>query len=73
MMVIYYGESRDPDTRRMYFQGQWTNLSFHKNQLADPQDVMAAIFIVIVMIRILENPPERILNTIWQTSVFQKN
>ena len=36
------------------------------------QDVMVAIFIVIIIIRILENPSERILNTIEQTWVFQK-
>ena len=29
---------------------------FHKNPLIDPQDIIEAIFIAIIIIRILENP-----------------
>ena len=36
------------------------------------QDVIADIFIVIIIIRILEKPPERILITIGQTWVFSE-
>ena len=47
MMVIYHGKIGDPGTQnhpKMYVQGQSTNLSFSKNLLVEPQDVMETSF-----------------------------
>ena len=70
MLAICHGEVRDPDTQnhlRVYFKRQWANFSFYKNRRFDPRDAGIAIFIPIIITRILENLSERILNTIKRT------
>ena len=60
MIAIYYGDIRDPDTQNypmMYFKANGAIWVFHKNRLIDPQNVWLAIFMAIIIIRILENPP----------------
>ena len=74
----YYGQIRDPDTRNhpsMYFKVSGPIWVFHEIRLADPQDIMIAVLMVIIRVRILQNPPKRILKkkTIGQTEVVQKN
>ena len=53
MIVINYGKIRGPDPRNhlsMYFKVNEPNWVFHKKQLVDPQVVMVAIFIFIIIL-----------------------
>ena len=67
MMMIYYSEICDSDTEKISgtsFKVNGTIRVFHKNRLVDPHDIMVAIFMVLFIIRTLENSLECFLNTI---------